>query len=244
VVTQVTSQHLPVYDNPPVNEVVCGLLFKRIDEFLNPYLGILWEKYKPEYSECREVAPLMPVIENFDQPSQPESQYVDILPLPRTWFVHARGNGVMQIQRDRFLHNWRKIRPDDEYPRYDNVIDMFRTYLLRFVEFLEENNLGTVTPLQYELTYINHIIQGEGWETISDVGKVFPHFSWQTSKNNFLPSPDSINWQTSFALPNRAGRLHTKVQNATRREDGRPVLLFELTARGIGDYTILDAMFG
>jgi hypothetical protein len=104
-VIQATSQSLPEYENPPINEVVCGLLFKRLDGLLNPYLGILWEKYKPEYAECREVAPLLPVIETFDQPSQSESQYVDVLPLPRTWFVHVDGNGVIQVQRDRFLHN-------------------------------------------------------------------------------------------------------------------------------------------
>lgn len=241
--SQATSPYLPEYENPPINEVVCGLLFKRIDKLLNPYLGILWEKYKPEYSDCREVAPLLPVMETFGQPFQSEPQYGDVLPLPRTWFVHADGNGVIQVQRDRFLHNWRKIRPDDEYPRYHHVIGMFRSHLSSFAELLEEHHLGVITPLQYELTYINHVIQGEGWDIIRDVGKIFPNFSWHTSKNDFLPPPETVNWQTSFALPNHVGRLHTKVQSATRREDGYPVLLFELTVRGIGNYTTLDEMW-
>src|SRR6266436_4453020 len=112
VVTQASAQPpLPEYDNPPVNEVVCGILFKRIDGFLNPYLGLLWEQYKPEYSECLEVVPLIPVIESFDTPSPSEPQLDLEAPLlPRTWFVHANGNGVIQVQRDRFLHNWRKRR--------------------------------------------------------------------------------------------------------------------------------------
>jgi uncharacterized protein (TIGR04255 family) len=242
-VTLTTSKELPEYDNPPVNEVVCGILFERIDKLLNPYLGILWEKFKTEYSECREVAPLIPVIENLDRPSQQRSQYVDVPPLPRTWFVHSSGNGIIQVQRDRFLHNWRKIRSEDEYPRYHRVINMFRTHLSRFTEFLDENRLGVVTPLQYELTYINHIIQGEGWETITDVGTVFPNFAWHTAETYFLPDPDSMNWHTSFSLPNRAGRLHTRIQTAMRRGDERPLLRFELTARGIGNYTTLDAMW-
>jgi uncharacterized protein (TIGR04255 family) len=245
VVTQASAQpHLPEYDNPPVNEVVCGILFKRIDALLNPYLGILWEQYKPEYSECLEVVPLIPVIESFDTPSPPEPQLDLEAPLlPRTWFVHANGNGVIQVQRDRFLHNWRKIRQDDEYPRYRNVISMFQSHLSQFTQFLEQNNLGVVTPLQYELTYINHILQGEGWETIRDVEKVFPNFAWQVSKDSFLASPESVNWQTNFVLPNQAGRLHTKLQSATRRGDGHPLFVFELTVRGIGSYTTLDTMW-
>ena len=121
--------------------------------------------------------------------------------VPRTWFVHADGHGVIQVQRDRFLHNWRKIRPYDEYPRYHHVIGMFRAHLSSFAEFLEAHHLGVITPLQYELTYINHIIQGEGWNIIRDVGKIFPNFPWHTSKNDFLPPPEAVNWQTSFALP-------------------------------------------
>ena len=37
--------------------------------------------------------------------------------------------------------------------------------------------------------------------------------------------------------------VNEKVQSATRREDGHPVLLFELTVRGIGNYTTLDEMW-
>ena len=115
--TETMSQNLPEYENPPINEVVCGVLFERLEKLLNPYLGLLWERYKPEYSECREVAPLVPVIENFDKPPSPGATYVDVSPLPRTWFVHPHDNGIIQVQRDRFLHNWRGIRPDNEIER-------------------------------------------------------------------------------------------------------------------------------
>jgi hypothetical protein len=135
VVAYMPSHNPPEYDNPPVNEVVCGILFRRIDEFLNPFLGVLWEKYKPEYMHCREVAPILPIIESFDRPIQPEPQFIDVdAPLlPRTWFVHGGGNGVIQIQRDRFHHNWWRVQPDDEYPRYEHVVSMFRSHLSTFI---------------------------------------------------------------------------------------------------------------
>ena len=236
-----TPQTQPEYENPPVNEVVCGIFFGRLEKFLSSYLGLLWDQYKPDYSESREVAPLVPVVERFD--NLPQQPHIDVPPLPRTWFVHNNDNGVIQVQRDRFLHNWRKIRSDDEYPRYSKVIEMFRTHLSTFTTFIEEHNLGVIKPLQYELTYINHIVKGNGWETISDVGNIFPYCSWPPTTSASLPQPEIINWQTSFALPEQTGRLHTRIHYAIRPQDNLPLFRFELTARGIGNYTTLESMW-
>ncbi len=240
--TQIRSKHLPEYDNPPINEVVCGIHFERLDQLLNPYLGILWEKYKPEYPRCREAPYLIPIIENFDRPPVQKPELLDV-PLPRTWFVHSNENAIIQVQRDRFLHNWREIRAEDSYPRYHTIIDSFRGHLSKFTAFLEEYNLGIVKPLQYELTYVNLITQGEEWETISDIGRIFSNFSWPSTESDFLPLPESINWHTNFTLPNRAGRLHTKIQSGVRRIDDRPLFRFELTVRGIGEYKTFETMW-
>jgi uncharacterized protein (TIGR04255 family) len=236
MITQRTP--LPEYEKPPVNEVVCSILFDPLDKFLNAYLGILWEKYKPEYTKCEEAAPLVPVVETFDQ-SEPT---FELLPLPRTWFVHARDHKIIQVQRDRFLHNWRKVQPDDPYPRYETIIDDFQNHLAKFTELLRENELGLLMPRQYELTYVNHIYQGEGWDTISDVGTIFPNFSWQKREDSFLPSPVNVNWQTVFNLPDRAGRLHARLRNGIHQDNRRHVIIFEITARGIGRYQTLDTM--
>jgi hypothetical protein len=123
------------------------------------------------------------------------------------------------------------------------VTQMFQKHLSSLQAFLNETSLGTITPLQYEMTYVNHIPQGDGWEAVRDIGKVFPDFTWQANEQRFLPIPDGINWRTSFLLPNRTGRLHVKIQNGPRRDDGRPLLLFELTARGIGNETSSEAMW-
>src|SRR5437762_5745279 len=84
---------LPEFDNPPVNEVVCGVLFKSIDTLLTPYLGVLWERFKREYPTCQEVPPIIPVIEQFgDGPALNRHAFAEIPPLPRAWFVHENGN--------------------------------------------------------------------------------------------------------------------------------------------------------
>jgi uncharacterized protein (TIGR04255 family) len=203
---------------------------------------VLWEKYRSDYPKCREVAPLTPTVERFEKPAPVELRFADVPPLPRVWFVHANDNGIIQVQRDRFLHNWKKVRPEDEYPRYPKVIEMFQDRLSQFEAFLRENDLGVIEPVQYEMTYINHIPQGEGWTTLNEIGKVFPDFALRADQQRFLPEPEGINWRTSFALPEQAGRLHVKIQHGKHRETQQPILVLDLTVRGIGADRSVEGM--
>ena len=56
--------------------------------------------------------------------------------------------------------------------------------------------------------------------------------AWRT-KRSFLESPESVAWKASFLLPEKVGRLHVSVRHAIRKSDKTPVLLCDLTARGI-----------
>ena len=232
----------PDYKNPPVIEVVSGILFKPLSSLLSPHIGLLWEKYRSDYPRCQEVAPITPVVERYDEPPSMTLEIAEVPPLARVWFISESGNALIQIQRDRFLHNWRKVSPEDEYPRYHKVKKMFRDRLGLFQDFLEDNKLGVIEPLQYEMTYINHIPQGEGWEDLGEIGKVFPDFAFRAEKARFLPAPFGVNWRTVFALPERAGRMHVLIRHVRVRDTGRPLLLMELTVRGIGSKKSLAGM--
>lgn len=234
-----SSSSLPEYRTPPVDEVVCGILFEPIEQFLVPHFGLLWQKFRGEYPRCQHVDPLMPVIEN-STGARPE-EIISEVPLPRIWFLHDDGR-IIQVQRDRFLHNWRKLKPTDEYPRYRKVFQMFQSHFSTFQEFLNEHQLGKIMARQYEMTYVNIIPQGEGWDTVEDTHKVFPDFCWGSRKRQFLPNPTATNWQTSFALPDGAGRLHMNIQSGRRRSDKHLLFRLEITARGIGADTSLNGM--
>ena len=233
----------PEFERPPVVEVVCGVLFRDIPGMLVAHLGSLWDKFRADYPTCREVAPLAPVVEQFDRPPELSFQFAEVPPMARTWFVHKNETGIVQVQRDRFLHNWRKVRETDEYPRYTSVIALFKDRLAVFEAFLNEHGLGDVVPLQYELTYVNHMPKGEGWSSLGDTGGLFPDFAWRVAPERFLQEAEAINWRTSFALPNRSGRLHATIRNATRTEDRTPLMQIELTARGIPSDASRDAMW-
>ena len=95
--------------------------------------------------------------------------------------------------------------------------------------------IGKIQPLQYELTYVNQIPQGQAWLTLEDIGKVFPDISWKANSPRFLAHLQSISWSTVFDLPDELGRLYASVKPIIVNE--KSTLLFELTVRGIGDTT-------
>lgn len=234
---------LPEFEKPPVIEVVCGMMFKPLTAILAPHLGLLWGKFQAEYPRCQEVAPLAPVVERFDETAPIQIELTDTPPLPRIWFIHANETGIVQVQRDRFLHNWKKVRADDEYPRYRTVIQMFRERLDVFEAFVREHDLGSLEPRQYELTYVNHIPQGHGWRALSDLARVFPDIAWRDKKGRFLASAEALHVRMSFILPDRSGRLHAAIRTALRRQDNLPMLLLEMTARGMPKDQSRDAMW-
>ena len=225
---------LPEFKKPPLEEVVCGILFEPLKQLLVPHFGLLWEKFKEEYPHFQEMDPLIPLVETATG-LRPDD-IISSVPLPRIWFLHDDGR-IIQVQRDRFHHNWRKVKPNDEYPRYRSVFKMFEDHFNTFTEFLHEHQLGEVIPKQYEMTYVNIIPQGDVWDTLGDTQSLFPDFSWRNTTERFLPNPNAINWQTSFGLPNAAGRLHMNIQTAGRIADKRRLFRLEITARGIGNHT-------
>jgi uncharacterized protein (TIGR04255 family) len=241
VTTGVTIGKLPSYDQPPITEVACSVMFPSLEGLLTTHIGLLWQRFQPEYPSCDDVVPIAPRIEIFnDQSVEPQLKLSNIPPLPRVWFVNQDGTRIIQIQRDRFIHNWRKIGAESEYPRYGSLIRAFQDHLTNFDDFLMEAELGRVQPLQYELTYVNQIPQGQAWLTLEDIGKVFPDVSWKANSPRFLAHPQSISWATVFELPDELGRLHTSVKPALLNE--KSTLLFELTVRGIGNCTSRETL--
>jgi uncharacterized protein (TIGR04255 family) len=221
----------PTFTNPPVVEVICGVTFKPLGGLLAPHLGLLWTQFRDSYPDCKQVDPLIPVIETFDGDEQRASLIADSY-FPRVWFFSKDENSILQIQRDRLLHNWRKVRPTDAYPRYANVSATFWKHLGEFQRFLADNGLGSVVPEQLEMTYLNHIPHGQGWTNLSELGRIFPDFAWRDG-NRFLPVGERATWRTSFPMPDHSGRLHVLIQTAFRRNDRLPIVVVDITARGL-----------
>jgi uncharacterized protein (TIGR04255 family) len=233
--TNSAETSFPDYERPPVIEVVCGIQFDPMPTFHATTFGLFWQTIRDEYIQVQEMPPLPRVIEQFPpvpKKSQPQLEILDMSPLPRIFFVNKMPSWLIQLQRDRFLHNWRKEKDEDIYPRYPVIFDKFWKAWLKFCEFCKDENLGEPIVNQLEITYINHIPIGDGWKTLADLGKVFPDVGWRCQER-FLPIPESISLALPFILPESQGRLHVSLKHAIRVADNQPVLLCELTARGI-----------
>jgi uncharacterized protein (TIGR04255 family) len=244
--TSTNSLELPHYEKPPVVEVVCGILFDPIETLLTPHIGILWQKFQPDYPFCSDVAPLAPKVEVFNESIETQQirladiRLTDVPPLPRVWFIKSDQTTLIQVQRDRFIHNWRKVSPENEYLRYETLINVFQDHLSCFDSFLNEAGLGEIKPQQYELTYINQIPQGQGWKTLEEIGDIFPDFAWRANTQRFLTNPKNTSVTTTFDLPDEIGRLYAVINHVM--SDTGPTLSFEITVRGIGNYKSREAM--
>jgi len=224
---------LPSYKTPPVDEVVCGFRFEPLSQLKVPHIGLLWERFRTEYPTVQHAVPI----------ANDASLLVDEttgIPLPRVWFISKADNELIQFQPDRCYFNWR--HRGDDYPRYPSIIKKFEKAKTHLEAFISEQKLGTIKPVDCELTYINHIVKGQGWDSINDLPKVIPDFSWQRGNHDFLPNPVTVAWQARFELPENKGWLYVKLNQATRKSDGVPSLILDLTAKGLGNEKTTKAM--
>jgi len=231
--SKASAEPLPSFKQPPVDEVVCGLRFEPLRQLKLPYIGLLWEKFRNDYPTTQHAIPI----------ASDSSLLVDEatgVPLPRVWFISAADNELIQFQLDRFYYNWRQR--GDDYPRYPSIIEKFEKAKNQLDAFTNEIQLGTINPVEYELTYINHVSIGQGWENIDDLPRVIRDLTWQREKHHFLPNPANVAWQVKFSLPDGKGSLNVKLNQTTRKVDNVRGLILELTAKGLGEEKTPRAM--
>lgn len=232
-------EHLPDFDNPPVVETVLSVQFETLPLIQTAHLGLLWNEYRASFPKTEDRPMLDPVVERFPETASArvglKIQTFDNPPVPRLWFINAQGNEMIQVQNDRFIKNWRKEGDRERYPHYDNTIrpNFDRDYHI-FLDFLEKNQLGTPHVKQCEVTYVNHILAGEGWERYNDVEKIFTF--WRSPALTPPGPAEDLRLHARFVIPGETGkpigRLHVDLQPAVRTSDHHPMYVLHLTARG------------
>jgi uncharacterized protein (TIGR04255 family) len=164
---------------------------------------------------------------------QPQGGFIfDLPPLRRVFFIENQRNQLIQLQSNRFLNNWRKVNDTDEYPRFVNIQKRFQENWGTFKQFTVENQIGTPEPDQYELTYINHIIDSPGTFPLG-IEKYLPIVGIDRSRSDhFLPDPKVFNLSLRYDLPDQNGTLHFSLKHGSRKADKNDVVILEVTARG------------
>ena len=158
-------------------------------------------------------------------------------PNPRYWFISASKNSLVQVQHDRFIRNWRKVIDSDVYPHYDETIrPNFISEFSAFCNVLKDRGLGQLEVDQCEVTYINYIEAGRGWEKHHHFPNIF----------NFLPltinatgniKAESIQYVGKNIIQddndNFIGRLIVEIVPTYKQNEDTPIYVFNLTARGM-----------
>jgi uncharacterized protein (TIGR04255 family) len=234
-----TSRNLPDYLKPPLIEVALSVQFDSIDRLLTPQLGFLWAEFRDRFPVTEEQPPIVPQIEHFARGTSPRNvprlQLMEKPETPRCWFLNQLGNELVQVQKDRFVVNWRKVNEESQYPRYEQLRERFQADFDIFQRFLERERLGAPRINQCEVTYVNHILSGNGWDRHSQLDRVIAPWTSNLSEP-FLPEAEEIRFASRYVITNTLGqpigRLHVNLQPAFLTKKAVPIFILTLVARG------------
>ena len=231
-----TNQAIPKFDNPPAIELAVGLQFDTLAELAVTHLGVIWSAYRDRYPQTEHHPPLPFISEIFPgKVTQPMVRFEPGLPVPRCWFLNEMGTRLVQIQQDWFFVNWRRLDTDEPYPSYDTMKGTFREELATFQRILTDERIGELVPNLCEVTYVNHIPVGEGWEGVGELNRVVALWNGQAS-DEFLDEPEDLDFNVRYAMRDEpggdpVGRLYVKVNPAVRRRDSKNLYVLNITAR-------------
>ena len=238
---------LPDFSQPPVSEVVLGVQFEPLAGLTAAYIGQLWGDFREKFPFTDDRHPLEPAYEIEDEFSARGNASVEIeltsaAPLVRAWFLSESREQLLQVQRDRFIHNWRKMESHSAYPRYASLLHAFKAEFEHFIDFAKKNELGAVRTVQCEVTYVNHLEADQWWQSHREVEKIF-----QLQLNySDLPQLEDFRFYQRHILrvaDQFVGRLHVSVEPVKRLPDGVPAFTVRLTARGAPLSTGLDGVY-
>jgi uncharacterized protein (TIGR04255 family) len=200
---------LPSFARPPVVEVVLGVNFAQHQRKLGiPHFGLYWNQVRNDLKNVAVQPPISIASEEME-PGSTVLQFSNEVEVPRCWFKSDDGQNIVQIQQDWFLFNWCQVEPAKEYPRYSkHVRPGFELRWKQFREFLKSADLSSPTALQCEVTYVNRIMKGQGWDSFADVHNVTNLLASQAS--HWLPRPDSGRCSFKYSLP--TGNLTITIQ--------------------------------
>lgn len=239
--TSIASLHN--FGMPPVTEVVLSVQFEPLANFQIHHFGLFWQTLGGRFPRVEAHPPVGRSLEQFGVPQQVPPFRFELatgLEFPRAWFLSQAGTELIQLQRDRFICNWRKVDGSQSYPRYEQVRQLFEAEYSNFAQFLVHANIDLPKPDQCEVTYINHIraLSADGqplepWQVttlLSDLSRVSDGVAIEVERLNarFLITTDADGASNEKPV----GRLHVEFMPALSNADRTPIFVFSLVARG------------
>ena len=197
------------------------MYFRPLQKWEPQYFSHFWNEIRREYPDVLVHPPL-----NTEQGVREEWSAQNA----RWWYFHKSDRRLVQVQNGRFIQNWRKRGPGDSYLHYDLLRPSFESMWTQFKAFLSAKSASELKAEVCEVTYVNHIDRGSGWNTFADLPNVVTCWSGQTL-GKFLPSPNQVLFNAFYPFSERSGQLHVAIQPGIRDSDKKETLQLTITAR-------------
>ncbi len=226
---------LPDYANPPVVEVVFAITIRPLPVSVVDLARFGWERLGDTFPIRQEQPPMQMQRETFDPGIQNIGPTLALLTGPppvRLLFQTEDKTRLVQVQRDWLACNWQGTSSGDPYPRYESIEGDFLETWDNFAEFMSELGHGEVHASQCELSYINHILPGDLWESHGQINRVI---QLAGEASTFLPEPEDGQLYFRYRIPfegRDVGRLYVQAIPAFRKEDSLPLIQLNMVARG------------
>ena len=202
---------------PPVVEVMLGFDFKKPNKISALHLGRFWTEIAEQYPTLERIDKAVVQVA-FGFAEEPQK----LISQDRAW--------VLQTKRGAISLSWVK-QPHLDYPRFTEIKDRFNQLFALFSESLEQQ--GIETDIEgIHLCYVNKIDFPEN-TTSPWVTQVFTNLTWPEPEGALVP--DAFSLQATYPFPSGRGRVAVSINSPVidvTRDSGRPVILFQLDARG------------
>jgi uncharacterized protein (TIGR04255 family) len=182
------------------------------------------------YAIVREEPALPPFAEEFDfVPSAPfRVEMLGQFPGTRHVFESDDGSRLVQLQPDRFAHNWRRTNADAEYPSFEQLAGEFEDRLRDVLG----GRLDELGASWVEVIYVNHVETDPPQAAHQRPQEVLSFLSGipvPTAEDSF----EDLQLQQRFLIRDAGevcGRLHVNASAQFRNIDAMPLLVLTLVA--------------
>jgi uncharacterized protein (TIGR04255 family) len=225
------------FENPPINELAIALFHLPIQELRAQHIGVYWDRIRHRFPLCEQQPPIVSPGEAGigvfqDLPGE-------VFPLPRFWFSSTQHPTLIQVQRNGFMLNWRRIA-EGEYPHYETVMEDFWQEFQVYRAFIEESVGGKIDVIQkYELTYINLLDPKYGYDKPSKLATIMPLstglFDVETDDRRLAGLEATTTYRINPTL-----LINMVIRLGQKSDTKEPVAMLELKAYGAPNDLSLD----
>lgn len=153
------TAQLPDFEHPPVARVVLGVSFQPLAAIRGVHIGVFWSEsgLADEFPVIEEFAYRPATLEQFQASADEyDIELLDGPNIPRVVFASDDRATQVAVQRDQIQVSWHR-HGTGEYPRYPSVRHQFARILELWERFLDLKALGTLRPVQAEISYENDL---------------------------------------------------------------------------------------